>query len=360
MPSYALALLIITAVLIAVGLVVISSLEVSAQMNLYGGVARDIFRSHVMKLSIGAILLVITCFVDYRYHEKYAWFYYILALLLLLIPYTLPPVAGSRRWILLPGFSFQPSEFAKFATIVSCAVYIKKHKDQMRSLVDGFLKPLGLVIPILVLILLEPDLSTSIIILLVVLLMLYSHGGKFIYVFSVLGSLGFVFYLAQRFGILFETYQISRLKAFFSGDLPEQVMQAVRAFKEGGLLGKGMGLGDVKLSVPAVVTDFIFAAIGEELGLIGIVGVVVLFFLLVWTMLKLVETSSDAFVTAFVSGLALLIMIQVMVNLGVVSGMFPVTGVTLPFVSHGGSSLTMMLASLGVVINMATSGSEAK
>ena len=360
MPSHALALLIITAVLIAVGLIVISSLEVSAQMNLYGGVARDIFRSHVTKLSIGVVLMIITCFVDYRYHEKYAWFYYVLALFLLLIPYTLPPVAGSRRWILLPGFSFQPSEFAKFAAIVCCAAYIKKRREKLNSFIHGFLKPLLLVLPVLLLIAFEPDLSSSLIILLVVLLMLYSHGGRLLYLLSTFGSMALLFFIAEKFGILLKGYQLSRLKAFFSGDLPEQVLQAVRAFREGGFLGKGVGLGEVKLSVPAVVTDFIFAAIGEELGLIGIVGVVLLFFLLVWTMLKLVESSSDTFVTAFVSGLALLIMVQVLVNLGVTSGTLPVTGVTLPFVSYGGSSLATMMVSLGVVINMATSGSETK
>jgi len=359
-PSHALALLIITAVLIAVGLVVISSLEVSAQMNLYGGVAREIFRSHVVKLSVGFVFMTITCFVDYRYHEKYAWFYYALAIILLLVPYTFPPVGGARRWIFLPGFSFQPSEFAKFATIVCFAAYIKKRKDRMKSFMEGFLKPLLLLLPILGLIVFEPDLSSSLIVLLVVLLMLYSHGSKLLYLLSTFGSLVFLFFLAQKFGILLKGYQLSRLKAFFAGDLPEQVVQAVQAFREGGFLGKGIGLGDVKLSVPAVITDFVFAAIGEELGLIGILGVVLLFFLLVWTMLKLIESSDDTFVTAFISGLALLIMVQVLVNLGVVSGMLPVTGVTLPFVSYGGSSLAMMMASLGVVINMATGGSETK
>ncbi|WP_052463495.1 FtsW/RodA/SpoVE family cell cycle protein [Thermotoga caldifontis] len=358
MPSHALALLIITAVLIAVGLVVISSLEVSAKMNLYGGVAREIFRSHVTKLVVGVVLLVITSFVDYRYHEKYAWFYYVLAIFLLVLPYAFPPVAGSRRWILLGNFSFQPSEFAKFALIVCCGAYIKKHQDRMRSFVDGFLKPFLMAIPVLILVFLEPDLSSCIVIMLVVMLMLYSHGTRLIYVLSTLASLGFLFIAAQKFGILLKGYQISRLKAFFTGDLPDQVMQAVRALKEGGLVGKGVGLGEVKLSVPAVVTDFVFAAIGEELGLVGIIAVVLLFFLLVWTMLKLVESSRDVFVTSFVSGLSLLIMVQVLVNLGVVAGMFPVTGVTLPFISYGGSSMAVMMASLGVVVNMATSGSE--
>lgn len=360
MPNHALALLIVTAILIAVGLVVISGLEVSAQMNLYGGVARDIFRSHIMKLAVGVVLMIVMCFVDYRYHERYVSFYYMLAIVLLILPYAFPPIAGSRRWILLPGFSFQPSEFAKLATIVCMASYIKKNKDRMKSFVHGFLKPMLLICPIVLLIILEPDLSSALIVFFIALLVLYSHGSRMIYVISTFGLIAFFFYVAQRFGVFLRGYQISRLKAFFSGDLPEQVMQAVRAFKEGGLIGKGVGLGEVKLSVPAVVTDFIFAAIGEELGLVGIVSVVSLFFLLVWTMLKLVENSNDTFVTGFVSGLALLIMIQVLVNLGVVSGLLPVTGVTLPFMSHGGSSIAIMMASIGVVVNMATSGSEAK
>jgi len=359
-PSYALALLIVTAVLIAVGLIVISGLEVSAQMNLYGGAARDILRSHIMKLAIGTVALTVMCFVDYRYHERYASFYYILAVVLLILPYAFPPVAGSRRWILLPGFSFQPSEFAKLAVIVCVASYVKKHRDRMKSFVHGFLKPVLLISPIVLLIALEPDLSSALIVFFIVLLILYSHGSRAIYILSTVGLLASFFYITQKFGIILKGYQLSRLKTFFSGDLPEQVMRAVRAFKEGGLIGKGVGLGEVKLTVPAVVTDFIFAAIGEELGLIGIVGVVSLFFLLVWTMLKLVENANDTFVTGFVSGLALLIMVQVLVNLGVVSGLLPVTGVTLPFLSHGGSSIVVMMASIGVVVNIATSGSEAK
>lgn len=358
--SNVVSILLIVSILISVGLILIASFDVTAQMNLFGNTARDLLYSHVVKLIIGAFLMTVAMIVDYKIHIKLAQFYYFLSLGLLLIPFFLPKINGTSRWISLPGFSFQPSELAKIVLIISLSVYISQNKEQMKTFYTGFLKPLLLSLPFLALIVLEPDLSTSVVLLLLVLMMLYSHGARGAYIFMTVLLLFAIFYLALNNGFFLKDYQLWRLRTFLEGNHPEQVSKAIQALREGGLVGKGVGLGEVKLAVPAVVSDFILAAAGEEFGMIGIIAITLLFFLLVSIMLRLAEKLQDTFATAYITGFSFLIILQVLVNLGVVTGALPVTGVTLPFLSYGGSSIITMLLGLGVVINTLThsDGSE--
>ncbi|ABV33204.1 MULTISPECIES: FtsW/RodA/SpoVE family cell cycle protein [Pseudothermotoga] len=354
----AISVLLVVAILISVGIVAIASIDIAAQMNVFGNFSRDLLYSHVGKLCVGVVLMIIASMFDYRNHIKFSWFYYFFALGLLSLPFFFPGANGSRRWVSISGANFQPSEFAKIIFIIIIATYISQNKERMGEFVSGFLKPLLYSFPFFALIVLEPDLSTTMIFIFLALLMLYSHGTKGRYIFLTLLGLFSVFYIAGKTGIILKDYQIWRLRTFINGQVPEQVSKALQAIREGGLTGKGLGIGEVKVSVPAVVSDFILAAVGEELGLIGILGIIILFFILIALLLKHAEKLQDTFATAYISGFSFLIMLQVMVNLGVVTGTLPVTGVTMPFMSYGGSSIVTMMAGLGIVINILTRGSE--
>ncbi|WP_041083230.1 FtsW/RodA/SpoVE family cell cycle protein [Thermotoga profunda] len=356
--SNAVPILLIVSILISVGLILIASFDIASQMSVFGSTSSNLFYSHIVKLLIGAFLMTVTMMMDYRIHIKFAQFYYFLAIGLLLMPFFLPEINGSNRWITLAGFTFQPSEFAKIVLIISLSTYISHNKEHMREFYRGFLKPLLLSSPLIILILIEPDLSTSLILFFLVLLLLYSHGTRGAYVFMTVLLIFVLFYLALKTGFLLKDYQLWRLRTFLQGDHPDQVSKAIQALREGGWAGKGVGLGEVKLAIPAIVSDFILAAAGEEFGIIGIIIITTLFFLLVSILLRFVEKFQDAFVTSYITGFSFLIILQVLVNLGVVTGTLPVTGVTLPFLSYGGSSIMMMLAGLGIVINIVTHGSE--
>ncbi|MEJ5229038.1 FtsW/RodA/SpoVE family cell cycle protein [Pseudothermotoga sp. U03pept] len=353
-------ILLVVSILISVGIILIASVDIGAQMNIFGNLARNLLYSHILRLAIGTFLMAAAMLVDYRIHMKLAQFYYFTVIGLLLIPLFFPEINGSKRWINLPGFSIQPSEIAKIALLLCLSAYIAQNREHMREFYRGFFKPLLMSLPILGLILIEPDLSTSLILFLVVILMLYSHGTRAIYISMTLILLFILFFSALKTGLFLKDYQLWRLRTFLEGNFPDQVSKAVQALREGGLAGKGVGLGEVKLAIPAVVSDFILAAMGEEFGMIGIIVIVVLFFILIAVLLKLTQRLEDAFATSYIVGFSFLIMLQVLVNLGVVTGTLPVTGVTLPFISYGGTSIITMLLGLGVVINMVTHGSDEK
>lgn len=356
--SNAVPILLIVSILVSVGLILIASFDVATQMNIFGNISRNLFYSHVVKLVIGAFLMTLTMLIDYKVHIRLVQFYYFVAVGFLMMPFFLPEINGSNRWINLAGFTFQPSELAKIVLIISLSAYISHNKDHMREFYKGFLKPLLLSLPFLVLILAEPDLSTSLVLLFLILMLLYSHGTRGAYIFVVVLLIFVLFYLAVNKGFFLKDYQLWRLRTFLEGNHPDQVSKAIQALREGGLAGKGIGLGEVKLTIPAIVSDFILAAAGEEFGMIGIIAITVLFFLLVSILLKFAERLQDTFATSYITGFSFLIILQVLVNLGVVTGTLPVTGVTLPFLSYGGSSIITMLTGLGIVINIVTHGSE--
>lgn len=226
----------------------------------------------------------------------------------------------------------------------------------MKRLFRGFLKPLLLVSPFLFLILVEPDFSTFVLLLLTVLLTLYVAETRGVYVltFFLIGVISFIY--MYRMGILdniLRSYQMQRIVSYLKGNVSEQVMRAVEAIRSGGAVGKGLVLGEEKLFVPVVTSDFILAIVGEELGYIGLGVVLFSFYGLIHSLVKVVSRMQPMLsVKTFISGFAILIMLQVMVNVGVISGIFPVTGVTLPLVSYGGSSLLATMIGFGIVGNM--------
>ena len=358
MPKFA-SIAISVCILIAIGIVIMSSVDIASQMATWGNEAWGLLTKHIGKIAAGIVVLTVLAFVPYRKHLKLVVLYYFLTLGLLALPFISEPTLGSKRWIYIGNFSFQPSELAKISLILFISSYIYQNKENMSKFFKGFVIPILMVSPCFLLILLEPDLSTTAILMLVILLMLYSHGAKGVYILTCFLIIALVFYVSYTQGLFLKNYQISRFNMFVQGKLPEQVQKAIQSVKEGGLLGKGLGLGEVKITIPAVISDFVFAVIGEEMGLVGIIVTVALYWWLIRVLIKSVEKlSSDAFATAYITGFSCLIFLQVLVNLGVMVGFLPVTGVTLPFISHGGSSIIAFFAGLGIALNIVSSTGE--
>ncbi len=278
-------------------------------------------------------------------------------LILVLIPGIGKTINGSSRWIDLGILSLQVSEIAKVGIIIFLAGYIVRHEKAISAEWIGFLKPLGILGVISVLLLLEPDFGATVVILATGLGMLFLAGVPFKY-FFVLG-IGLVVALT---GIMLSApYRIKRLTSFldpwaYQYDSGYQLTQALIAFGRGEWFGVGIGASVQKLFyLPEAYTDFVFAVLAEELGLMGALSVVVLFGILVYRGIQigmLAEQRDDRY-SAFISyGITFWVGLQALVNMGVNTGLLPTKGLTLPFLSYGGSSLLMLCFAFGLMLRI--------
>ncbi len=286
-----------------------------------------------------AKVIVIICFV---------------LLLLVLIPGIGNVRNGSRSWIGVGAFSIQPSEFMKLAMIAFLAKYLSERQKLITSFTKGLIPSLGIVFLAFGLIMLQPDLGTGTVMVGTCLVMIFIAGGRISH-FLGLGLLGLGGFVAL---ILSAPYRIKRITSFLdpwedplgSGF---QIIQSLYAIGPGGLFGLGLGQSRQKFFyLPEPQTDFIFAILSEELGFIGGSFVILLFSLLLWRGIRIALGAPDLFGSFLAVGIIAMIAIQVMINIGVVIGLMPVTGITLPFLSYGGSSLTLMLLAVGVLLNI--------
>ncbi len=343
--------------LLTIGTLAITSIETMAESRFEDPLYN--FLGVTLRITAGVIAFLIFSIVDHRIHkdDKVVKFYYFATISALALVILLPS-EGSRRWIRLAGFSIQPSEFAKLFVILYLSKYVSDIGEEIKDFLKGVVKPFLFLSPILALIFLEPDFSTTILLISLIILILYNSGARSIHIFTlflIFVSLAITAYLS---GFL-KPYQMARISTFIRGKISEQTLMALESLKSGGIIGKGVGLGSLKAIVPVVESDFILAAIGEELGYVGIAIVLLSYFGLVRTLIRLSERFvEDTFSRTFMAGYAYLIMLQVMVNLGVNAGLLPVTGIPLPFVSRGGSALLSLMAGLGVMTNMVYGSEE--
>ncbi len=284
-------------------------------------------------------ILVIVCFV---------------LLVLVLIPGIGVLRNGSRSWIGVGAFSIQPSEFMKLAMIAFLAKYLSEKQKYITSFTKGVLPALALVFTAFGMIMLQPDLGTGTVMVGTCVVMIFIAGARVRH-FVGLGLIGLVGFIAL---ILSAPYRIKRITSFMdpwqdalgSGF---QIIQSLYAIGPGGLFGLGLGQSRQKFFyLPEPQNDFIFAIIAEELGFIGGSFVLLLFALLLWRGIRIALGAPDLYGTFLAVGVVSMIAIQVMINVGVVIGLMPVTGITLPFLSYGGSSLTLMLMAVGVLLNV--------
>lgn len=274
------------------------------------------------------------------------------ALLLVLVPGIGTTVNGARRWIRIAGFNFQPAELAKYAMVIYLARSLARKGEKVRTFSIGFL-PHVIVTGLFMLLLLgQPDFGSSMVLLTLLWVMLFCAGVQLRWL------VGSVFAAAPLAAVLVmsKSYRMARLTAFMDPWADRlgngwQLANSLLTLGNGGLLGQGLGAGKQKLHyLPEGHTDFIIAVIGEEAGLIGILVVVGLFGLIVWRGIRAAFNASDAFGAYLALGLTALLGIQAAVNMLVAMGLLPTKGLTLPFVSYGGTSLMLSLTAAGVLL----------
>ncbi|MFA5411004.1 MAG: putative lipid II flippase FtsW [Candidatus Omnitrophota bacterium] len=346
--------------LVAVGIVMIySASSIYAWERYHDGFF--FLKRHISFIIIGIVLAFLAMSFDYRKFARFSrpllWLSLFL-LVLVLIPGIGREVSGARRWFRFKFISFQPSELANLVIIAYVADFISRKGDVIRSLRKGFLPPMAVLGLTIVLILAQPDLGTALAIGLVVLIMLFVAGVKLRYLLAlVLASIPVLYIL-----IFSVPYRRMRIMAFLNPWLDPkgsgfQIIQSQVALGSGGGFGAGLGHSRQKLFyLPAAHTDFIFSIIGEELGLIGTVGVIILFMVFMQQGLKLIKNAPDKFGYFLGLGLILLISLKAIVNIGVSCGILPTKGLPLPFISYGGSSFIFDLVAVGILLNIARTG----
>lgn len=306
---------------------------------------------------IGVLAMFIVAQIPYLTWRKYAKPILIICFILL-IAVLIPGVGlvrgGARSWIGVGAFSIQPAEFMKLGLIIFLAKYLAEKQRYIQSLKHGFLPLLLLIFTSFGLIMLQPDLGTGMVVILTCFILLFVAGAKINH-FVGLGLLGVLGFAGL---IISAPYRINRITAFLNpweDPLGNgfQIIQSLYAIGPGGLLGMGLGNSLQKFFyLPEPHNDFIFAIVAEELGFIGGSLLIMLFFLLLWRGVRIGLGAPDKFGMLLGLGITSMISLQVIINISVVIGLIPVTGITLPFLSYGGSSLTLILASVGILINI--------
>jgi cell division protein FtsW len=307
----------------------------------------------------GILVMAAAMRIDHRLLGEQRVVMAILLVSLLLLAATLVPgigrmVNGSRRWLRLGMFSFQPSELAKVALVIYLSYYIAKKGERIRDFMNGIAPAYVVAGVFMAAAVFQPDFGTTMTIALVVGIMLFAGGANVLHLgATVLAGLPFV-YIA----VYHNAYRARRIFAFLdpwsdphgSG---HQIIQSFLAFGSGGIFGRGLGEGRQKLLfLPERHSDFIYAVIGEELGLVGALAVLALFLFLLWRGMRIALSANERFSRLLAFGITLLVCLQALVNMAVVTGMFPTKGIALPLVSYGGSSMVVTLGALGVLLNI--------
>lgn len=353
-PDYV--LMTVTLLLLATGLLMIySASEVDAALTF--GDPFYFLKRQALFAAVGLVLMVAVMKMDYRYWRRWAepgiavCFF---LLVLVLIPGVGLTRNGASSWLGVGAFSVQPSEFMKVALILFLAKYLSLHQRTLPSFRKGMLPALLPVMLAFGLIMLQPDLGTGTVLVLASLTVIFSAGGRILH-FVLMGAAG----LAGAAALVASApYRLNRLTGFLNPwedplGTGFQITQSLLAIGPGGLFGFGYGQSRQKYQyLPEAQTDFIFSIVAEELGMIGAAAVLILFFMLIWRGLLIAMKAPDLYGTLLAVGITGMIAIQVMINIAVVTGLIPVTGITLPFLSYGGSSLTLILVSTGLLLSI--------
>lgn len=343
-------LLILVLLLVVFGLVVLYSTSAYNGRVKFADPAYYL-RKQFFATSIGLFSMYLVSCMDYRRLQDYAWIGYGIALMLsTAVLFVGREYNGSKRWLALGPLSFQPSEYAKLAVVVLLAAIVSRNASHMKSWKYMFLVIL-LILPVVGLVG-SNNLSTAIIILGIAVILIFVANPQFLPFLWIGGTgVGFI-------GIFLslESYRLERLAIWRNPELYEkgyQTMQGLYAIGSGGLFGVGLGESMQKLGfVPEAQNDMIFSIICEELGLTGAVAVLVIFGLLIWRLMVIATWTKDLFGTLLAAGVMGHIMIQVILNVAVVTNTIPNTGITLPFVSYGGTSVVFLLLEMGIALSV--------
>jgi len=306
-------------------------------------------------VTVGLIALFLFSLIDYRDYRAYLGIIYAVTIVLLIIVFFFPPVQGGRRWIPLGPFNFQPGELAKLVVIITTAHILSHNPDGKKASWSLIFKSGLLVAGPFVLIFLEPDLGTTLVLPFVWMVMVFAAGAGWKQMLGLVSGAVAVVFAAFQWGLLRE-HQLNRVKVFIDPSIDPQgigyqLRQSKLAIGSGQLFGKGLFQGtQTNLSyVPEQDTDFIFSAVGEQLGLFGATIVLIVFLVIVWRILAVAASARDRFGGLIAVGIAAMILFHVFVNVGMTIGIAPVTGLPLPFLSQGGSFYLAMAIAIGIV-----------
>ena len=349
------ALLLVVIILVSLGLVMIySSSSVYAKKQ--HGTAYYFLYKQLQWLIISVLVFVITYKVPYPKWQKFSRPLILSSIFLLLL--TFSPIGVkinyAQRWIKVAGFSFQPSELCKLFLIIYIADFLCRKKGEMQSFFKGLCPPLLILSILMGLLLLQPDFGTAALFAFLTIILIFIGGGSPVYISSL-----FFLSLPALYGLIFHVgYRRRRILAFLDPYADPRgagyhLIQALIAVGSGGVFGKGLGASRQKLFfLPSSYNDFIFSIIAEELGFIGATIIILLYLSFIFLGMCIAMKSKDDFAFLLASGIVFLIGIQAFVNIGVSIGLLPTKGLSLPFVSYGGSSVVVSIASVGVLLNI--------
>jgi cell division protein FtsW len=315
------------------------------------------FFKQLLFTSVGLVAMVAVSRFDYRHLQK-TWVVAALLLVttaLLVAVFWFPEINGAKRWIRFGGFSFQPSELAKVALAVALAYWLARREDEVGSISQGVIPSLVLLGLLGGLVFMEKDLGTTIVLCAIFCAVYFAAGARMLHIASVVAVLGAIGVAA----IVFAPWRVARMMAFldpheYASKEGYQVVQSLYAIGSGGIFGEGYAKGYQKLFyLPYPYSDFIFSVVGEEFGLIGTMGVVIAFGILLWRGARAAVLAPDRFGMLLSIGIITGIIVQALFNISVVTSILPAKGIPLPFISYGGSSVVVTLIGIGILLSVA-------
>ncbi len=350
-------LLILTFILVLAGLLIISSASVVLSQKNFGNIYYYTLHQALYGGLVGFVALAITQAIPYRFWRKIALPLLIFSLLLVALVFF-PEIGfsagGARRWLRLGGFAFQPSEILKFSIILYISSWLERKKGEVRGFTSAFIPFVVIVALTGALLVLQPDIGTLIVIVISATVLYFLGGGRL----SQIGALAILGAVSLLAIIQAAPYRLNRFLVFFNPGFDPQgigyhIQQALLAIGSGGFLGRGFGQGIQKYSyLPEPISDSIFAIVVEEFGFLGGLALIALFFVFLFRAFVVAKRAPDFFGKLLAAGLASTIALQAFVNMAAISGLLPLTGVPLPFISYGGTALVMTLAMVGVILNV--------
>ena len=362
----------LTLCLIAIGILMVYSSSHLLSSRHYDGYSFRYLQIHIVACTIGLAGMFVASYLPYRIYARHANLFLLLSfvgLLLVFVPSLGASVQGAEggrfnRWISIGNLpvNFQPVEFTKIALVIHVAHFISRDPQRVKSLLNGVLPNMLIVGAAFGLVASQPDFGSAFLLALTVCIVLFVGGIRILHALALVGVGGGLLSLL----IIRDPYRLKRFLDYFAmlkspNAANYQLTRSLDALEGGGFLGAGIDSSLQKISrLPYPHTDFIFAVLGEEFGFIGAVAVTILFMLFIWRGLHIARHTKDHFASLLATGVTTLIGLQAFINIGVVIGLLPTKGITLPFISYGGSSIVLSLVSVGILLNISRTTNPAK
>ncbi len=356
-------LLITVFILLGLGITTVLSASSPTALSETGNSYKYV-EKQIISAIIGIILMLTLSKVDYKIWQKnYKVIFTFCIILLFAVGIMGASSGGATRWLDLGFISFQPSEVAKVGVIIFYAAWLTKNKDKLKSIKEGFFVPLLMLVPMIgIVLILQNHFSATLVLCMLTAILMILAGCKLRYFImigvpvAILGVAAIIIagqgFRMQRVLMFFDPWQDAKGKGW-------QIIQSLYAIGSGGIFGVGLGNSKQKyLYIPEPHNDFIFAVLAEELGFLGCAVVIILFAILIWRGMTISMKAPDMFGSLLAAGITSMIAIQVLINIAVVTASMPVTGMPLPFFSYGGTSLMIILASVGILLSVSRAGNK--